>query len=187
MFKNIIYISIFSGIMISSMGLNFKLIQRTAKTSTSDVMHSSGYAKVQNNGAFGASDNTSFAERQRIEQHRKHIRGYNNAKVARGVGMMPKAQSVEDQAAIAAAAAAIAEAKNAAANSSGRQEFNVTREQGGLQKYDSRSTGSINRTAKMGFGGGAAQSAASQRAAMAARFSGGNAHPIPKTGGFGRH
>ena len=186
MLKIILYISVFGGIMISSMGLNFKLIQRTTKTTTSDVMHSSGYAKVQNNGAFGASDNMSFAERQKIEQHRKHIKGYNNARVARGVGMMPKAQSVEDQAAIAAAAAAIAEAKNSADNHGGRQEFNAKVERGGLQKYDSRSTNSINRTAKTGFGAGST-SAASQRAATAARFSGGSAHPIPKTGGFGRH
>ena len=166
------------------MGLNFKLIQRTAKTSTSDVAHSSGYADVSNGSRFGASDNTTFSERQQIELNRKMIKGYRNAMVARGVNHMPKAQTYEQEMAMKAAMAAIEQGERNAGVSR-RQEFNNKLEQGGLQKYDlrSRQNNIINRTAQAGGQLSNRQMAQQARAARAERFSA-PARPTPKTGGF---
>ena len=100
------------------MALNFKLIQRTAKTSTSDVMHSNGYANVENANSFGASDSTTFSERQQIEQNRKMIRGYRNARIAQGVNRMPAAR---------------------------RQEFNSRQEMGGLRNFGTNRTAQTDR------------------------------------------
>ena len=169
------------------MGLNFKLIQRTAKTSTSDVAHSTGYASASNGGQFGASDNTTFSERLQIERNRKLIKGYNNAKVARGVNHMPMARSYEQEQAMQAAMAAIAAGERDYGGVTRQQNFSNRMESGGLKKYDTRmrqQTGPINRT------GGVApansrQAAADMRAARAERFSA-TARPVPKTGGFGR-
>ena len=166
------------------MGLNFKLIQRTAKTSTSDVAHSTGYASASNGGQFGASDNTTFSERMQIERNRKLIKGYNNAKVARGVNHMPMARTYEQEQAMQAAMAAIEASERDCGGA--EQRLSSRMEKGGLKKYDTRmkQTGPINRT------GGVApansrQAAADMRAARAERFSAA-ARPIPKTGGFGR-
>ena len=155
------------------MGLNTRLIKRISKTSAADVMHSSGYAQVSNSGNFGAADSTSFAERRKIEQNRKLVQGYKNARLAAGTKMMPKARSIEEQRAILALEIAAAAAQRGVS----RQEFNSQVEKGGLRKYDTRqqNLGSINRTAR---GGDA-------RAARAARFDAA-ARPTPKTGGFGR-
>lgn len=48
-----------------------------------DVFHSSGYAQAQNGGNMGAAagDAASFAARQAMEQHRKYVRGYKNARI----------------------------------------------------------------------------------------------------------
>lgn len=169
------------------MGLNFKLIQRTAKTSTSDVVHSSGYASVNNGLRFGASDNTTFSERQQIEHSRKMVQGYRNARVAQGVNRMPKAQTYEQEMAMKAAMAAIAAGERDAGVSK-KQEFNNRLERGGMQKYDfnARQNGTINRTAQVGGQLSNRQMAAQARAARAERFDA-PARPIPKTGGFGRH
>jgi len=149
------------------MGLNFKLIKRISNTTASDVMHSSGYAKVGNSGNFGAADSTSFAERQKIEMNRKLIQGYKNARIAADVKMMPKARSIEEQRASLAT-------KYGAEGTSSRQEYNSRLERGGLRRYDTRqqNLGSINRA---GAGG----------APRASRFDA-PARPTPKTGGFMR-
>ena len=168
------------------MGLNFKLVQRISKASTSDVVHSSGYAKVQSQGAFGASDNTTFSERQQMEQRRKLVQGYRNAKVAQGANMMPKARTYEQEQAVQAAMAAIEQGERAAGVGS-KQEFNSKLERGGLQRYDTRSrNSSFNRTAQGGGQLSNREIAAANRAARAERFAG-TARPAPKTGGFGRH
>ena len=168
------------------MGLNFRLIQRTTKTSTSDVAHSTGYASVGNGANFGAADNTTFSERQQIEQHRKIIRGYRNAKVAQGANMMPKARSFEQEEALRAAMAAIERGELEASGS--RQERNSRLEKGGIQKYDFRNKQrlEINRTAQGGGTPSAREIAAAARAARAERFAA-PARPTPKTGAFGRH
>jgi len=168
------------------MGLNFKLIQRTAKTSTSDVTHSSGYAGVSNGGSFGASDNTTFSERMQIERNRKLIKGYNNAKVARGVNHMPMARSYEQEQAMQAAMAAMAAGERKYGGATRQQEFANRQERGGLKKYDLRMKqgGTINHTAGVAPAN-SRQAAADMRAARAERFSA-RARPTPKTGGFGR-
>lgn len=167
------------------MGLNFRLIQRTAKTSTSDVMHSTGYASASSGAQFGSSDNTTFSERQQIEQSRKLIKGYRNARVAQGVNRVPSARTYEQEQAVLAAMGAIERSERDAGNISRRQCFNNNRDQGGIQRFDyrSRQAGTINRTA------GATQTnnrqvAADMRAARAGRFEAA-ARPTPKSG-FGR-
>ena len=154
------------------MGLNFRLINRVSKTKSADVMHSSGYAQVGNSGNFGAADSTSFAERRKIEQNRKLVQGYKNARIAAGTNMMPKAQSIAEQQAALMAEIAAAEAQRGMSH----QEFNNKLEKGGIRKYDTRqqNLGSINRTARGGN---------TTRAERAARFDA-PARPTPKTGGF---
>lgn len=167
------------------MGLNFKLIQRTTKTSTSDVAHSSGYADVSNGARFGASDDTTFSERQQIEQSRKLIKGYRNARIAQGVNRMPKAQSYEQEMAVKAAMAAIERGEHEAGYATSKQEFNNRLERGGMQKYDlrARQNNTINRTAQVGGQLSSRQTAQQARAARAERFAA-PARPTPKTGGF---
>ena len=175
------------------MGLNSKLIKRITGSSTSDVVHSSGYAEVQNAGSFGASDNTTFSERQQIEQRRKYVQGYRNARIAQGVNHMPKALTADEQAQLAAEAA-IMQAKSDSEMS--RQEYNSHLEKGGLRRYDTRNKDSLGlqRSGSDRSQMGAArqssaagrQEAAAARAARAERFAG-HAHPIPQTGGFGRY
>ena len=167
------------------MALNFKLIQRTAKTSTSDVMHSNGYANVENANSFGASDSTTFSERQQIEQNRQHVRAYKNSTVAMGGGMRERSQSQEDALAAMEAQIAKSEAENSRDK---RQEMIVRQEKGGLRRYDTRERGKaeINATGRASGGGYGRTSSAEMRQAAAERFAG-KAHPIPKTGGFGLH
>ena len=167
------------------MGLNFKLIQRTTKTSTSDVAHSSGYADVSNGTRFGASDDTTFSERQQIEQSRKLIKGYRNARIAQGVNRMPKAQSYEQEMAVKAAMAAIERGEHEAGYATSKQEFNNRLERGGMQKYDlrTRQNNTINRTAQVGGQLSSRQTVQQARAARAERFAA-PARPTPKTGGL---
>lgn len=171
------------------MGLNFKLIQRTTKTSTSDVAHSSGYGTVNNRASFGTSDNTTFSQRQQIEHNRKHIQGYKNAQVAQSVNRVPGAiQTREQEMALQAALAQIeASERSYGYGASRKQEFNNNLEKGGLQKYDlrSRQNSSINRAGIATSSAGARQAAAQMRASREARFSA-PARPTPKTGGFSR-
>lgn len=155
------------------MGLNARLIKRISNTTMSDVAHSSAYAKVSNRGSFGADSSMSFEERRKIEQNRKLIQGYKNARIAADVKMMPQARTIADQQAILAAELALINARKKESH----QEFNNKLEKGGLRQYDTRrqQTAQINRT---GAGG-------DSRAARAARFEA-NARPAPKTGGFMR-
>ena len=159
------------------MGLNLKLINRTTKVSTSDIIHSTGYASVRSGANFGASDNTTFSERQQIEQQRKLIKGYRNARVAQGSGILPRARSYEEEIALQAAMTQI---DNSARSSIDRQKAAIEQDRGGLRKYDfrSRQTDFHNKTARGG-------SAMTSREAMAKRFDA-PARPTPKTGGFGR-
>ena len=48
-----------------------------------DVFHSSGYAQAQSGDGLGAAggEGASFAARQAIEEQRKYIQGYRNAKI----------------------------------------------------------------------------------------------------------
>lgn len=155
------------------MGLNTRLIKRISNMSAADAMHTSVYAKAGNKGGFGADSTMSFEERRKIEQNRKLIQGYKNARIAADVKMMPRARSIADQQAILAAELALIDARKGVSH----QEFNNRLEKGGLRQYDTRQrhTAEINRS---GRGGDA-------RAARAARFEA-NARPAPKTGGFMR-
>ena len=47
----------------------------------SEVFHSSGYAKAQSGANFGAASNESFSARKTIDENRKFVRKYNNARI----------------------------------------------------------------------------------------------------------
>ena len=180
------------------MALNSKLIRRISNNSTSNIVHSSGYAKVQSGSSIGASDNTTFSQRQQIDQNRKVVQGYKDAHVVQRVNYTQKAMSVEEQQALAAAEAAASESYRGLSNvEQEKREFNSCLESGGIRKYDARNResrfGTQNNSGQATNAGiarqaGAAgrQEAAAARAAMAERFSG-HAHPVPKSGGFARH
>lgn len=161
------------------MALNSKLIQRITKTTSADVVHSTGYAQAQNGGNIGAIGGGSFESRQNIESDRKMVQAYRNARVAQGVNWMPKAMSVEEQKALDAMQAAVEKSKH----DNGRQESNSRLEAGGLRRFDREAnkmsaSDSVSKT--RGFGRTSAaemrnnrQAAAANRAAQAERFSGG--------------
>lgn len=58
------------------------LIQRITKVKSSDVIHTSGYARAQNGDNIGAGSTQSFAERQAIEDRRQYIRSYRDSQLA---------------------------------------------------------------------------------------------------------
>ena len=57
------------------MALNSKLIQRITKTTSADVVHSTGYADAQNAGYLGVAQgaNQSFEDRKELEKNRQNI------------------------------------------------------------------------------------------------------------------
>ncbi len=159
------------------MGLNINLIKRTTKTNTSDIIHSSGYVSGREGAVFGSSDNTTFSERQQIEQQRKLIKGYRNAQVARGTGILPRTKSYEDEVAVQAKIAEIEQ--NERLRGTSKQEFNLNQDRGGLRQYDTRSRENVARY------GSAREASGAIRAERASRFDA-KARPVPKTGRFGR-
>ena len=63
------------------MSISNKLIRRISKTSRSEVMHSSGYARFQSTNTFGAAGGDSFSQRQKIEQNRKTVQSYAHSRL----------------------------------------------------------------------------------------------------------
>lgn len=57
------------------------------------VFHSSGYAQVQNGGSFGAASGESFAERRAVDERRRFVQGYNNARIMRGTYAVRRART----------------------------------------------------------------------------------------------
>ena len=181
---------------LNIMALNGKIIQRVTGVKSSDVMHSSGYARTQNAGNFGSATTETFAERQEVEKNRELIQGYKHAQVAQRKNLMPKARTYEQE---------LADKRNRGYNNQdeqNRQKYNSRLERGGLRSFEERRFGdsamNTNGLAqKQSYAGqkqertaiGAARSSEA-RQAMAQRFSG-TAKPAPKTGGFapkfGRH
>ena len=58
-----------------------------------DVMHSSGFAQVQNGGNIGVSSGESFDERRAIDEHRRFVKGYENARLVRGAYTAERART----------------------------------------------------------------------------------------------
>jgi hypothetical protein len=58
-----------------------------------DILHSSGYAKMQVGNNMGAASTETFAERQAIESRRKYVQGYRNALVVGGLKPMGMAKT----------------------------------------------------------------------------------------------
>lgn len=144
------------------MAFNSKMIQRLTKASTSDMQHTSSYAKAQNAGHFGAEGGQTFAERQAIEWQRKMVQGYKNARVAQGVNRIPRARTYAEELEIR---------KKALENR------HSAREKDEIDGCESR---------YQRFGNNAQPEQMTARQQMAARFAA-PARPAPKTGGFGRH
>lgn len=67
-------------------------------TDRQDFMHSSGYAKTQNGGSFGAASTESFAVRQSIEEQRKFIKGYRNSRIMNDFYGVQRAKTVRPEA-----------------------------------------------------------------------------------------
>ena len=65
-------------VMVSKLKMTERLMSVRDK---SKIFHSSGYARSQNRGSFGVTSGESFAERRTIDENRKFVRGYNNARV----------------------------------------------------------------------------------------------------------
>ena len=67
------------------------LLKYMMKAKKEDVIHSSGYAMVQNQG-IGAASTSSFEQRQKMEGNRTRVKGYRDSAIASGaVNMRPKA------------------------------------------------------------------------------------------------
>ena len=58
-----------------------------------DVLHSSGFAQVQNGNNIGASSGESFAERRAIDEHRRFVKGYENARLVRSAYTAERART----------------------------------------------------------------------------------------------
>ena len=65
------------------MAIEGELLKRITKKQASDVVHSSGYAKV-NGSQFGAASTESFAARRAIDTNRTVIKSYADSEIARG-------------------------------------------------------------------------------------------------------
>lgn len=63
------------------------------KTQTTDVIHSSGYARSQNAGNFGSVSSETFSQRQAIQEQRKFVRGYNNSRIIGGGAGVQRAKT----------------------------------------------------------------------------------------------
>lgn len=169
------------------MGLNYKLIKRFSKTSTSDVAHSSEYANAQNNNNFGATTSESFEQRREIDENRQIVQGYKQSMVAQQVNTTPRAKTYQEQMAEEAARKAALRAKYAKdkeAFDDRRKSFYANREAGGLNELQRQRLSNVYAT-----GSAARQQAQQQmnaRQEMAKRFEA-NARPTPKTGGFGKY
>lgn len=168
------------------MALNSDLIKRITRTTTSDVMHSSGFAGAQNTNSFGASASTSFTERQNLESNRQVVQGYRRSMVAHQINAAQHAKTYQEQMAEDAKRAATMRAKQDAEKSTldyRRQEFGVRREAGGLsdtQREHIRSAYASGASARQ-------QSTQNiNRQELSRRFDA-TARPAPKTGGFGRY
>lgn len=58
-----------------------------------DVLHSSGFARVQNGDNIGTASGESFDERRTIDEHRRFVKGYQNARLVRGAYTAERARA----------------------------------------------------------------------------------------------
>ena len=73
------------------------LIQRIHKTQTSDIVHSSGYAKIQREHGGGPHSGMSFSARSQVDQNRTVVKGYGSSMIMQQGNKMPKAASADEQ------------------------------------------------------------------------------------------
>lgn len=60
------------------------MLKYISKPKRAEVFHSSGYARVQSGENFGAVDQTSFEQRQKIERERGLVRKYGESRLMTG-------------------------------------------------------------------------------------------------------
>ena len=73
------------------------LIQRIHKTQASDVVHSSGYVKIQREHGGGPHSGMSYSARTQVDQNRTVVKGYGSSMIMQQGNKMPKAASVGEQ------------------------------------------------------------------------------------------
>ncbi|MDO4612383.1 MAG: hypothetical protein Q4B29_02925 [Candidatus Saccharibacteria bacterium] len=59
--------------------MNNPFLKYVMKEKKEDIFHSSAYAKAQSGGGMGAVSAQSFRERQKIENNRQNIGGYDRS------------------------------------------------------------------------------------------------------------
>ena len=57
-------------------------LKRLMKAKKEDVIHSSAYGAVQNQGGIGSASTESFRDRMKMEKNRTMVRGYGDSSVA---------------------------------------------------------------------------------------------------------
>lgn len=147
------------------------MIKRIANTTTGDVAHSSGYAQAQNAGNFGAAggSNSSFEQRQAINDNRQNIQAYGRSQVAKQHNFTERALTYDEMLAIEKANAAAKQEDN---NGMTRQKMNSHLEAGGLNPQKVEKAKGYGRLSAAEMRANR-QAAASHRAAQAQRFAGG--------------
>lgn len=63
--------------------------------SKSEIFHSSGYARTQSGGNMGVGTAESFTQRQSIEERRKFVQGFRNARIAQSRNLSLRAKTFE--------------------------------------------------------------------------------------------
>lgn len=62
-------------------------------TKKADILHSSGYAKEQSGDNVGAAGVASFAARSAVNEQRKYVREYRNARLLQGIRGLERAKT----------------------------------------------------------------------------------------------
>ncbi len=70
------------------------LLKRIMKDKKGDIVHSSGYAKVQSGERIGSTSVEGFMKRQRIDANRNYVQSYRDSKVGQ-TGRLDKAKKME--------------------------------------------------------------------------------------------
>ena len=73
------------------------LIQRIHKTQASDIVHSSGYAKIQRDHGGGPHSGMSFSARTKVDQNRTVVKGYGSSMIMQQGNKIPGAANAGEQ------------------------------------------------------------------------------------------
>ena len=90
---NIFYLC-YNKLMFSAKIISNRLMKNDRKA---DIMHSSGYAKVQNGQGLGVTSADDFATRKTLDSQRKYVQKYKNSRIMRNYYGAQRARTVEAQ------------------------------------------------------------------------------------------